>query len=57
MAKKSTNAGAKNCTCDKCQATAHAIGSSTHRRCSGQPDQPIRAKHDLIAGNLRGHWN
>ena len=57
MAKKTQNAGAKEATCDKCKTTAHAIPGTQHRRCSGNPDQPPRAKHDNIAGNLRGRWS
>lgn len=56
MSKKNTNAGAKEATCDKCGTKAHSIPGTQHRRCSGQMDQAPRAKHENIAGNLRGRW-
>jgi hypothetical protein len=57
MAKKSTNAGAKTCTCDKCGTTAHTPSGTQHRRCSGQMDTPIRSKHDNLPSQVRGRWS
>jgi hypothetical protein len=47
----------KDTTCDKCGVTAHAVPGKKHRRCSGQPDAPIRAKHDALPGAQRGRWS
>ncbi len=47
----------KNCMCDRCGAEAHSIAGKTHRRCPGQQDQPIRAKHDPAAPESRGKWS
>lgn len=46
----------KTCTCNKCLNTAHAVPGKAHRRCPGQADQPIRAKHQGIEGVARGRW-
>lgn len=56
MAKKTHNSGAKTTTCNKCLHQAHSIPGTVHRRCPGQPDQPLRPKHEGIEGSQRGRW-
>ena len=56
MAKKNHSSGAKTTTCNKCLHQAHAIAGTVHRRCPGQPDQPLRPKHQGIEGPQRGRW-
>lgn len=44
-------------TCDKCGAVACAPPGKKHRRCPGQAEAPIRAKHDSLPGKDRGRWS
>jgi hypothetical protein len=47
----------KPSTCNKCLNQAHAVPGTVHRRCPGQPDQPIRPKHQGIEpASGRGRW-
>lgn len=54
--KNNRSTGAKDSKCDKCGATAHAIPNKQHRRCSGQPEQAPRHKHENLPGADRGRW-
>lgn len=57
MSKKSgKSTGAKTCTCNKCLIEAHSIPGTTHRRCPGQPEQPLRGKGQNIPSANRGRW-
>lgn len=57
MGRKNSNPGCKDCTCNRCGATAHAIPTTQHRRCSGNPDQPNpRARGENLPGESRGRW-
>lgn len=58
MATKGSNrsTGAKDCECNKCGAKAHAIAGKNHRRCSGQPEQAPRHKHENLPSADRGRW-
>lgn len=51
MAKRSNRATpAINVKCDKCDAKAHSIPGSKHRRCGG------KAKHEPAPREVRGTW-
>lgn len=54
--KRNHNPGAKTCTCSKCNTEAHSIPGKTHRRCPGQPDQPLRTAGNYIVAADRGKW-
>lgn len=57
MAVKNKNAaGMKKCVCSACLIEEHSIPGTTHRRCPGQADQPLRKKGDYIAVVSRGTW-
>lgn len=55
MAKNHTPS-TKTVTCNKCLIQAHSVSGKVHRRCPGQPDQPLRPKHQGIEPNQRGRW-
>ncbi len=46
----------KKCMCDKCGVEGVSRPGSHHRRCSGQADAPIRAKHQNLPSADRGKW-
>lgn len=52
----SRSTGAKDNTCSKCSAKCHGIPGKQHRRCSGQPEQAPRPKHENLPGADRGRW-
>lgn len=54
--KRDGNVGGKPCKCDKCNAEANSIPGTMHRRCSGNPDAAIRAKHDALPSANKGRW-
>lgn len=57
MSKRNHSAGTKSCTCNKCLITCNSTVSGTvHRRCPGQPEQPLRPKHQGIEPAQRGRW-
>lgn len=57
MARKGNkSAGYKECTCSKCGMVTNSTPSTPHRRCPGQPDQPLRSRGNNIPGELRGTW-
>lgn len=56
MARRNHSTGTKSCTCNKCLATAVAPAGTTHRRCPGQPEQPLRPKGQGIEPAQRGKW-
>lgn len=56
--RRNHNSGGQMCMCSVCGASANAIKGTTHRRCSGQPDAPIRQKHQGIEpASARGKWS
>lgn len=56
MAKRNHSPSMKSVTCNKCLHTAVAVPGKTHRRCPGQPEQPLRPKHQGIEPAQRGRW-
>lgn len=54
--RRNHNPNMKQVTCNKCLHTAVAVPGKQHRRCPGQPEQPIRPKHQGIEGHARGRW-
>lgn len=56
MARRNHSPGTKPVTCNKCLHTAVAPAGKTHRRCPGQPEQPLRPKHQGIEPAQRGQW-
>ncbi len=56
MAKRNHSPNMKDVTCNKCLHTAKAVPGKVHRRCPGQPEQPIRPKHQGIEPAQRGRW-
>lgn len=64
--KKKRPTPAKRCVCNKCDAVAHAISGTNHRRCMGQKDevpegvlnheQRLRDKRDKHPSTMRGTW-
>jgi hypothetical protein len=46
----------KPVTCNKCLISTVGTPGKVHRRCSGQPEQPIRPKHQGIEPAQRGRW-
>jgi hypothetical protein len=56
MGKKTQSNPARKCVCKVCKITAQSIPQTTHRRCPGQIDLPIRGKNDRIQSALRGTW-
>lgn len=52
-----TKSATKTCVCTKCLLEANSISNTTHRRCSGNPDNNTpRPKGENIPGNQRGKW-
>lgn len=43
------------CKCDRCEAVANSIHSTTHRRCPGKAGAPAVKKHYPKAA-VRGRW-
>lgn len=56
MARRNHSTGTKSCTCNKCLHTAVAPAGKVHRRCPGQPEQPLRPKSQGIEPAQRGRW-
>lgn len=57
MARRNHSTGTKDVTCNKCLHTAKSgVGGKAHRRCPGQPEQPLRPKHQGIEPAQRGRW-
>jgi hypothetical protein len=56
MARRNHSAGTKSATCSKCLHTAVSVVGKVHRRCPGQPDQPLRPKSQGIEPAQRGKW-
>lgn len=55
--RRNHSSGGKQCMCNKCGAVANSIAGKTHRRCPGQADAPLRAKHQgLEPAAARGKW-
>jgi hypothetical protein len=57
MARKRTkSSGTQSCTCDRCGITdPSTVQGTKHRRCGGQQDAPVKAKHSPNGG-IRGTW-
>lgn len=56
MARRTQSSPNKNLTCNKCLHTANSIPGTVHRRCPGQPEQPLRPKSQGIEPAQRGRW-
>lgn len=57
MSNKSHNPGHTQTTCSACKAEAHSKKGTTHRRCAGQPNIPIKNKHEgMLPASGRGTW-
>jgi hypothetical protein len=56
MSTRNHSPNMKLVTCNKCLHTAVSVPGTAHRRCPGQPEQPIRPKHQGIDAQLRGRW-
>jgi hypothetical protein len=57
MAKHNQSTGTKSVTCNKCLLTERSgVAGKVHRRCPGQPEQPIRPKSQGIEPAQRGRW-
>lgn len=56
MAKKNHTPSFKTVTCNKCLQQAQSCPGKVHRRCPGQPDAPLRPKHQGIEPAQRGRW-
>ncbi len=55
--RRNHNPNMKPVTCNKCLHTAVSVPGKTHRRCPGQPEQPLRPKHQgLDPASGRGRW-
>jgi len=48
--------GMKDSTCSKCLIQAHSVPGTHHRRCPGQPDQPLRGRGENLPSESRGRW-
>lgn len=57
MARKKAKFVGASVKCDKCGLEAVGVSGSSHRRCSGQLDQPRRHKNDKLPREQRGTWN
>jgi hypothetical protein len=56
MARRNHSTGTKSATCNKCLHTAVSVAGKVHRRCPGQPEQPLRPKGQGIEPAQRGRW-
>lgn len=56
MARRNHSSPNKTATCNKCLHTANSVPGTVHRRCPGQPEQPLRPKSQGIEPAQRGRW-
>lgn len=56
MAKRNHSPSMKQVTCNKCLHSTISVPGKVHRRCPGQPEQPLRPKHQGIEPAQRGRW-
>lgn len=57
MSNKSHSPGHTQTICSKCGTEAHSKKGTTHRRCGGNPESPLRPKHEgILPAAGRGTW-